>query len=135
MNMNALHRPGAIALTTTRRWGGYMNGDAKAWLVEHDIELDPAATKRFANVWRDVAGVDDHIRDTALLAAARYLAGEATPASVGKTLARARSRVAAQWVAAKVVAKLAVGDGAAEAATAREVGVDRMALRRWLGKR
>lgn len=109
--------------------------ESDAWLAERGLELSPEAAKRFAKVWKELAERDDSTREAALLAAAKYLAGSIKPSDVGKTLARARARAEEQLAAARIVATLAVDDGAAEAATARDVGVDRMALRRWLGKR
>ncbi|MGV0716193.1 hypothetical protein ABQE93_12405 [Mycolicibacterium sp. XJ662] len=40
-----------------------ISGEAKIWLVEHISGSIPAAVTRFAKVWREVAGGDDHIRD------------------------------------------------------------------------
>jgi hypothetical protein len=114
--------------------------DAEQWLADHRIEMTAAPLKRFAQVWTDLAGRypdarDTTVRDAALLAAARYLGGYLTPADIGKTLARARAKADETMAAARQVAVMAVDDGAAEAVTARDVGVDRMALRKWLGKR
>ncbi|CAJ1496435.1 hypothetical protein [[Mycobacterium] burgundiense] len=109
--------------------------DADTWLAEREVELSATASKRFAKVWRELAERDGRAREAGLTAAAKYLAGATKPADIGKTLAKARQRAEAQLAAARVVAVLAVEDGAGEAPTAREIGVDRMALRNWLGKR
>lgn len=74
-------------------------------------------------------------RDAALKAAVAYLLGELTPETMGRRLAAARTAEASTLAAAKQVALLAIEDGAAEATTARQIGVDRMAVREWLGKR
>jgi hypothetical protein len=107
------------------------------WLEAHELTLDASAVKRFSQVYKELTGRydDDRLRDAALLAAARYLAGEVTPSEVGKTLARARAKADEQLAIARTVATLAVSDGEAESVTAREIGVDRMALRKWLGKK
>jgi hypothetical protein len=114
-----------------------MSADVKEWLDAHKIELEPAAGRRFAKIWRELADRydDEQVREIALLTAAKYLTGAVDPADVGKTLAKARLKAEEQLAAARVIATLAVADGRPEATTASEVGVDRMALRRWLGKR
>lgn len=114
-----------------------MTAAANDWLTDHEFDLDNAAGRRFVKVFREVSERydDDHVRDAALLAAAKYLAGLASPSDVGKTLAKARLAAESQLAAARIIATLAVTDGSPESTTANEVGVDRMALRRWLGKR
>lgn len=111
---------------------------AGQWLAEHEIEMTQPLTRRFNAVWTELNDrYPDDIgkRDAALLAAVRYLGGYLTPADVGKTLAKARVKADETMAAARQVAVMAVDDGAAEATTARDVGVDRMALRKWLGKK
>ncbi|PJE22361.1 MAG: hypothetical protein CK431_17015 [Mycobacterium sp.] len=114
---------------------------AERWLADHGYDPSEYTFRRFVTqVWPSVAerhpdAEDAATRDAALVAAARYLAGALTPADAGRTLARARARATAALAAARQVAVMAVADGASEAETARDVGVDRMALRRWLGKR
>jgi hypothetical protein len=111
--------------------------ESEDWLTVHGVDLDPAGVRRFSRVWKTMSErySDDGPREAALLAAARYLAGQIDPADQGKVLARARARAEAQLAAARVIAELAIDDGAAEATTAREIGVDRMAVRKWLGKK
>jgi transposase len=46
-----------------------------------------------------------------------------------------RAAATAALLVARQVAVMAVEDGASEAATARELGVTRMTVRDWLGKR
>lgn len=109
------------------------------WLEVHRIALETgAARRRFASIFKELNvryQDNEPVRDAALLAAAKYLTGDITPAEVGKTLAAARRRADSQLAAARIISELAVADGAGETHTAREVGVDRMALRKWLGKR
>lgn len=111
--------------------------DLEAWLNAHDIDLGPQRRRRLSKVSAilDDRYDDDGPRLAALLAAAKYLAGEIDPTTQGKTLARARARATEQLAAARIVTELAIGDGAAEATTARQVGVDRMAVRKWRGKK
>ena len=56
-------------------------------------------------------------------------------AQAGIRLAKARRVVDDALAIARAVGRAACADGAPEAATARELGVDRMALRKWRGKR
>jgi len=114
--------------------------DAEQWLADHEIQIAAAELRRFVQVWTDLArrypdSEDAAVRDAALHAAVRYIGGYLTPADVGKTLAKARAKADEAMAAARQVAVMAVDDGAPEATTARDVGVDRMALRKWLGKR
>lgn len=54
---------------------------------------------------------------------------------VAKRLAAARTKLDAEMDKAREVALDALGSGATEAEVARIVGVDRMTVRKWLGKR
>lgn len=49
-------------------------------------------------------------------------------------LRESRARIDGAIAAARTVAALAVGDGVSEVAVAKALGVDRLTLRRWLGK-
>lgn len=53
----------------------------------------------------------------------------------GASLARARARVKAKLEEAESLAVQADGEGVPEAEIARLLGVDRMTVRKWLGKR
>lgn len=55
--------------------------------------------------------------------------------SIGTRLARARSKVDAEMENAREVALDALGSGATEVEVARVLGVDRMTVRKWAGKR
>ncbi|MGC0364827.1 hypothetical protein ABH922_002811 [Rhodococcus sp. 27YEA15] len=70
---------------------------------------------------------DQYERDAALSAAVQYMLGETSVAKVGDELRRAK-------IAVRQLAVMAVEDGQAETRTARDAGVDRMTIRKWLGK-
>jgi hypothetical protein len=53
----------------------------------------------------------------------------------GKRLAAARAEETAARKEARELAIAAIADGQPEARIARDLGVDRMAIREWLGKR
>lgn len=116
---------------------------AEKWLAERFEDTDkltPAAMRRFVTAWVELNErypdtEDVAVRNAALTAAVRYLSGRLTPADAGRVLARTRARAKEAMAAARQVAVMAVADGASEAETARDVGVDRMGLRKWLGKR
>lgn len=57
-----------------------------------------------------------------------------TLASAAKTLRQARTRLAAAMDAAEQAAVQAAQEGAPETEIARTLGVNRMTVRRWLGK-
>lgn len=78
---------------------------------------------------------DSTERDAALSAATQYLLGEVSPAGVGDELRRARANEQESRAAAQQVAVMAVEDGMSEAEAARLVGLDRMTVRKALGKR
>lgn len=56
-------------------------------------------------------------------------------AKAGRQLAAARAREAAAREQARELAIAAVAAGQSEAGVARTLGVDRMAVRKWLGKK
>lgn len=53
----------------------------------------------------------------------------------GKKLARARAAAAEASRIAQIMAQAAHSEGVSETRIAEELGVDRMTVRRWLGKR
>lgn len=115
-----------------------MTSTPAQWLKHHGITLTPAARRRFATVWEQAAEAhpDIEVRDAVLAAAATYLAaGSPNLRKLGDELACARAEVEQKLAAARTVAALAVEDGRTESSTARDLGVDRMAVRAWLGKR
>jgi len=99
--------------------------------------LDAAQRARLEQAARDAALLypdNDELRGEAITAATQYLLGLLDPLSVGADLARVR--LEDQRVRARVrqIAVMAFADGRSERSIARDVGVDRMNLRRWLGK-
>lgn len=108
-----------------------------AWLQHANLELTAAARERFTEMWEDIASryTDRGTREAARIGAAYYLAGLMSTTSIADELAAARARADEMLATARAVAILSVGDGKPEAVVAREIGVDRMALRNWRGKR
>jgi DNA-binding CsgD family transcriptional regulator len=53
----------------------------------------------------------------------------------GKRLARARAKLDAEMESAREIALDSLGSGATEVEVAKELGVDRMTVRKWAGKR
>lgn len=76
----------------------------------------------------------DDARD-ALTAAVQYALGEIDPTRAGAALVDARAAARTALVAAQQVARMAVQDGMSEARAAEQCGIDRMTVRKVLGKR
>lgn len=81
--------------------------------------------------------IDDYQdeRITAFSAATQYVFGDLTVDDVAERLSKARVALADEMITAREVAIEAIADGATEAGIARTLGVDRMTIRKWLGKR
>jgi hypothetical protein len=114
--------------------------DVTPWLGPAAQQMSGDQVDRFITVWDDVVQRypdpdDQPLRDEVLATTVQYLLEETTPADIGTRLRAARTEVERAMAAARQIAILATEDGAAEATTAREIGVDRMALRSWRGKR
>ncbi len=116
-----------------------MKIDLRDWAGDAWAELD--ATKQ-ARLVRAAESIDERYpdpddqpeREAALSTAVQYMLGETTAAEVRERLNRARVEAMEALAAAQQFAVMAIEDGGAEATTAREVGVDRMTVRSWLGK-
>ncbi|WP_301119737.1 hypothetical protein [Mycolicibacterium fortuitum] len=109
-----------------------------AWLRQTQIELTDEQLARFTMEWDVIAeryAGDRGLREAARVGAAWYAAGLMTPQGIAGPLAGARRAAEEMLAVARSVATMAVDDGEPEATVARTVGVDRMALRKWLGKR
>lgn len=80
--------------------------------------------------------IDRHAseRAAALRAAALYLIGELDADGAGDQLHEARAAAEEAVAAAKMVATLASEDGASELGLHKALGVDRLTVRKWLGK-
>jgi DNA-binding CsgD family transcriptional regulator len=57
------------------------------------------------------------------------------PNRVGQRLQKARAALAVALEAAEDEARALLAEGVSEAQVARELGVDRMTVRKWVGKR
>lgn len=98
---------------------------------EADLDAFSAAYDRILERHAD----DDALREAALVAAAKYLAHEITERAVGSRLAQSRARTREHMAAARAVAEIAVESGLREVDVAKDLRVDRMAVRDWVGKR
>ncbi|MGV7301758.1 hypothetical protein PJK45_21470 [Mycobacterium kansasii] len=74
------------------------------------------------------------LRRVALEAAADYLLGRTDACGVGAELARVRRQERRIRARVRQIAVMAVADGHSEHSVARQIGVNRINLRRWLGK-
>ena len=115
--------------------------DWTAWLGPAADELDDEQRARFeAEAASAVARIGDDPdmqadRDAALSAIVQYLLGETTIDQAGAERERTRQAERHASLAAQQVALLAIGDGMAEAEAARRASLDRMTVRKLLGKR
>ncbi|MFC3454021.1 hypothetical protein [Amycolatopsis speibonae] len=73
-------------------------------------------------------------REEAFSTAVQYVMGDLDVDSVGRNLMAARFEMAKTMAAAHAMTLAAAGDES-EASLARKLGVDRMTVRKWLGKR
>lgn len=78
---------------------------------------------------------DEANRTAALSAAVQYLLGEITLPDAGAALLSARGHAAVELAATQQIARMAALDGLPETETARQAGLDRMTIRKVLGKR
>ncbi|ARQ95477.1 HTH DNA binding protein [Mycobacterium phage Shandong1] len=76
----------------------------------------------------------EHERRAAIDAAALYLVEDLDAERAGDDLHAAREAYEAAAAAARVFTLLAIEDGASEAGLARDLGVDRLTVRKWRGK-
>ncbi|AXH46877.1 HTH DNA binding protein [Mycobacterium phage Aminay] len=74
-------------------------------------------------------------REAAFAAARAYLATELDAVGAGAQLAEARAALKDAMAAARIVALLEIEGGAFEKYVAQDLGVDRMTVRDWQGKR
>ena len=114
--------------------------ELRPWLGDAWDELTPDQRDRFARCVDDIdtrhPGNDlQEDRTEAMNTALQWLLGDVTTREAGDRLAHARAEESRARISARQIAIMAIEDGATEAATARELGVDRMAVRTWTGKR
>lgn len=115
--------------------------DWTAWLGLAAEELTDEQRMRFeteARIAIERIGDDPDLqaeRDIALSAIVQYLLSEATLDEAGEQRRAAREADRRTLLVSQALARLAVQDGVPEAEVARRVGLDRMAVRKLLGKR
>lgn len=78
---------------------------------------------------------ESYLREAAMTAAVQYMLGDLHPDDAGRSLTEARLAQARAMAASKQVAVMACHDGADEADMARRTCIDRMTVRKVLGKR
>lgn len=78
---------------------------------------------------------DDQEREAAMVAALQWILGEITVEETGRRLLDARIAAARALAVARQVARMAALDGMPEAQAARAASIDRMTVRKDLGKR
>lgn len=112
--------------------------ELEAWLGPALDELTDEQIDRLATDADDISTRhphDDDARTAALSAAVQYLLGEVDIDQAGSALLAARRVEADAYAAAQQLAAMAVTDGMPEAEAARRAGIDRMTVRKVLGKR
>lgn len=113
-------------------WTPWLGPAADQMTPEQRARFDAEAPEILA-LWPDkLDGADE--RDAALSALVQYLLGEITLDVAGEQRDRTRHAGWMAYVQAQVIARLAVQDGATEADAARRARIDRMIVRRALGK-
>lgn len=95
----------------------------REWMVDEVVDFVPSTTFVVEGEGAVVIIEPEYIDDWALIAD-----------EAGKALADARDRLDLAMRAAEIVTRCAVEDGISEVEVARRVGVDRMTVRKWLGK-
>lgn len=108
-------------------------GDARDDLTDEQLERLTDEAMALAEQYPGPDGADD--RETALTATTQHILGETDLLAAGNELAHARAALRWATVQARTLARLAVADGVSEVETAARLGVDRMTVREWLGKR
>lgn len=110
-----------------------------AWLGDSRADLTDEQYDRLLGEAREIAdrypGPDgEQWAAVALAAALAYITGDLSPQEAGTALLRARIAEREASVTAQEVARLTVLDGSSEVAAARMTGLDRMTVRKALGK-
>lgn len=111
-----------------------------AWLGDAADEMSPDQTARFARVWDEIGqrypdSDDQDLREAVLSAAVQYLLGDLTVDQAGQERSATLAAERRASAVAQQVAMMAVEDEVPEAQAARRAGIDRMWLRKLLGKR
>lgn len=114
--------------------------DMDVWLGPAAAELTPEQRDRFD---REVDAIHERIgddpddqddRDAALSATVQYLLGDLTIDDAGHARTRTRDAARAALLAAQQTARMAVQDGMTESDAARRASIDRMVVRKVMGK-
>jgi hypothetical protein len=108
-------------------------GDTSDW-TDEQIDLLVVESDAIAERYPDED--DREEREAALSAAAQCLTGDLLLETAGEDLRRARADASRAMAAARQMARMAVlHGGTPQAVAAREAGIDRMTVRKDLGKR
>ena len=110
-------------------------GPLDAWLASVMPTLNAAQRARLDDAISQTAAASDAERMIVLTTTVNYMTGQVDVDKAGTALKAARVMEIRARMAAKQIAKLAIEDGATEHGTAKKLGVDRMAIRKWLGKK
>ncbi|NED65880.1 hypothetical protein G3I15_33640 [Streptomyces sp. SID10244] len=113
--------------------------DWDTWLGPAADQLTDEQRERFEDeaetIMTRYPDLDDQSEiDAALSAVVQYLLGETTIDQAGEARRATRDAERLALVTAQQIARLATQDGMAEAEAARRAGIDRMVVRRLLGK-
>lgn len=107
-------------------------GPALDEMTGEQVEQLHVVVEEIHERWPDVDDGDN--RQAASVAALQHILGEVSPTERGHNLRRARDAEREAVVASRQAALMAVRDGMSESQAARETGLDRMTVRRTLGK-
>ena len=110
------------------------------WLGPAADDLTEGQRERFAAEWDEIDARypdpdDSDERLAALAACVQYLLGETDVYQAGFEREAAQREAARAYAASRQVARMAALDGASEVQAARSASIDRMTLRKDLGKR
>lgn len=108
-------------------------GPAMDQLTTDQVDRVQAAADQIAE--RHPHEDDADLREAALSATVQFLLGETSVEEAGSRLAAIRAAQREAYAVAMQVAAMAVEAGTPEAIVARQLGVDRMTVRKALGKR
>lgn len=115
------------------------NEEMTAWLGPAAEELTEDQIDRFERIWDGLDEQypdedDQDIRNEVLGAAVQYLLDETTIDEAGAKRAATRAESLRASAAAQQIALMAIEDGMSETEAARRANIDRMWLRKRLGK-
>lgn len=134
-----MHGAATAVADTTKTLRTLCPYEMDAWLGPARDEMTDEQAKRFTAGLELISTrypePDDQMeRDAATSATVQCILGETTVQEQARNLRDARIHTATTMAAAQQVARLAVRDGAPKATTACQIGLDRMTMRKVLGK-